>query len=91
MRTISLLGIPNDDNSSLLKGTAEAPALINSAGHASWSESCAPGHANCHDNFVQSLARAAIVTPRIPPPVNGENRTVKSISYDVIDRGRIHS
>ena len=43
MRTISLLGIPNDDNSSLLKGTAEAPALIraelHSAGHTSWSES----------------------------------------------------
>jgi len=43
MRTVSLLGIPNDDNSSLLKGPAEAPALIrrelHSDGHTSWSES----------------------------------------------------
>lgn len=43
MRAISLLGIPNDDNSSFLKGSAEAPALIrrelHSDAHASWSES----------------------------------------------------
>lgn len=43
MLTVSLLGIPNDDNSSLLKGSAEAPALIrrelHSDGHTSWSES----------------------------------------------------
>ena len=43
MRTVSLLGIPNDDNSSLLKGPAKAPALIrrelHSYGHTSWSES----------------------------------------------------
>jgi uncharacterized protein len=31
---------------------------------------CAPGHANCHDNFVQSLARSAIVAPRVPNPIN---------------------
>jgi agmatinase len=43
MLTISLLGIPNDDNSSLVKGPAEAPALIrrelHSDAHTSWSES----------------------------------------------------
>jgi arginase len=43
MITVSLLGIPNDDNSSWLKGPAEAPALIrrelHSDGHTSWSES----------------------------------------------------
>lgn len=42
MTTISLLGIPNDDNSSYLKGPAEAPALIRrelySDAYSIWSE-----------------------------------------------------
>jgi arginase len=42
MLTVSLLGIPNDDNSSLVKGPAEAPAIIrrelDSEAHTSWSE-----------------------------------------------------
>lgn len=40
--TLTLLGIPNDDNSSFLKGPAEAPALIRreffSDAYSSWSE-----------------------------------------------------
>jgi arginase len=43
MFTVSLLGIPNDDNSSLVRGCAEAPALIrrelHSDAYTSWSES----------------------------------------------------
>lgn len=42
MERIALLGIPNDDNSSFLKGPAEAPALIRrefySDAYSSWSE-----------------------------------------------------
>lgn len=42
MGNISLLGIPNDDNSSSLKGAAEAPPMIRRAlhsdGHSMWSE-----------------------------------------------------
>ena len=42
MAGISLLGVPNDDNSSLLKGPAEAPAAIRREFRAetqsSWSE-----------------------------------------------------
>jgi arginase len=43
MRAISLLGVPNDDNSSSLKGPAEAPEFIRrelqSDGQSSWNES----------------------------------------------------
>ncbi|GAA0707356.1 agmatinase family protein [Dokdonella soli] len=42
MIKLSLLGIPNDDNSSFMKGTSQAPALIRSELHcdaySSWSE-----------------------------------------------------
>jgi agmatinase len=42
MVNVSLLGIPNDDNSSFLKGAAEAPALVRREFHSdvysSWSE-----------------------------------------------------
>ena len=42
MTAISLLGIPHDDNSSFLKGPAEAPPLIrselNSDAYSVWSE-----------------------------------------------------
>ena len=42
MSRVFLLGIPNDDNSSLVKGSAEAPALIRrelfSDAYTSWSE-----------------------------------------------------
>src|ERR1700674_647356 len=42
MIAVSLLGIPNDDNSSFMKGSAEAPALIRRELHTdaytSWSE-----------------------------------------------------
>lgn len=42
MRRLTLLGIPNDDNSSYLKGSAEAPALIrrelHSDAYSIWSE-----------------------------------------------------
>ena len=42
MVAISLLGIPHDDNSSFMKGPAEAPVLIrgelHSDGYSSWSE-----------------------------------------------------
>src|ERR1051325_7544020 len=42
MTAVSILGVPNDDNSSLLKGPAEAPALIRSEfrsdAYSSWSE-----------------------------------------------------
>ena len=94
-----------------------------------------PGHANCHDNFIQALARCGIVADRVPnpinfwmnvpvldndrielnapiskagdfivlralrdvvvvvsacpmdiTPVNGEDRTPKSVAYEVLDR-----
>jgi arginase len=42
MESVSLIGIPHDDNSSFLKGPAEAPPLIrrelNSDGYSSWTE-----------------------------------------------------
>ncbi|HYD04603.1 MAG TPA: agmatinase [Reyranella sp.] len=42
MKSVSLIGIPNDENSSLLRGPAEAPPLIrreiNSDGTSSWTE-----------------------------------------------------
>ena len=42
MMSVSLLGIPHDDNSSFLKGPAEAPALIRAELHCDaysmWSE-----------------------------------------------------
>ncbi len=31
---------------------------------------CAPGHANCHDNFLTSLARIGIAPSHVPNPVN---------------------
>jgi uncharacterized protein len=31
---------------------------------------CAPGHANCRDNFLQALARCGIETEHVPNPIN---------------------
>jgi uncharacterized protein len=31
---------------------------------------CAPGHANCHDNFLMALAADGIVPSHVPNPVN---------------------
>jgi uncharacterized protein len=31
---------------------------------------CAPGHANCSDNFLAALARRGIETGRVPNPIN---------------------
>ncbi len=31
---------------------------------------CAPGHANCHDNFIGALARCGIAATQVPNPVN---------------------
>jgi arginase len=60
MASVSLLGIPNDDNSSFMKGPAEAPALIRrqlqSSAHSSWSETgidlSAPGRIVDHGDIA---------------------------------------
>ncbi len=31
---------------------------------------CAPGHANCHDNFIGALARCGIAATQVPNPIN---------------------
>jgi uncharacterized protein YcgI (DUF1989 family) len=31
---------------------------------------CAPGHANCRDNFIHALAECGIAAPLVPNPVN---------------------
>ena len=53
---ISILGIPLDENSSFLKGTAKAPRLIMDAFHSDASNSSSHGTENLADNSGGSQA-----------------------------------